>query len=40
MCADCRVVATELAAEEDVDTGLQVVRVHPDTEVAQVQEIT
>lgn len=35
MCADCRVVETEVAAEE-VDTGLQVIRVHPETDVREI----
>ncbi len=36
MCADCRVVETEMAADGQEETGLQVIRVHPETDVEQV----
>lgn len=36
MCAKCRVVETEMAAEGQEETGLQVIRVHPETEVKEI----
>jgi len=36
MCSDCRVVETEMAAEGREETGLQVIRVHPETEVREI----
>ncbi len=36
MCSDCRVVETELAADDVEETGLQVIRVHPETEVREI----
>ncbi len=37
MCAKCRVVETEMAAEDREETGLQVIRVHPETEVKEIR---
>lgn len=36
MCADCRVIETEMAADGQEETGLQVIRVHPETDVRNV----
>lgn len=36
MCSDCHVVETEMAAEGADETGLQVIRVHPETEVREI----
>lgn len=36
MCSDCRVVETELIADRIETAGLQVIRVHPETEVREI----